>query len=176
MSYQFHPIAPTSDPERAKQEAERGPKTYVDSDFSDAEDSLPWWRALTLFGAVLVAQALLIWWVLTSPGSGGSSLTAGTGMAAVIIIGLGGLAVAALGFGAEAIALFAGSLVGAALLIVLLMSGNPGGVPTLGVDRIILVCTVAVGVLMCAVGVVAMARVYRALSREEKAGPVGQAG
>jgi hypothetical protein len=168
MSF-VRPIAPTSDAGAAERNEQLGPKTFRDSDFSDLEESVPWWRALAVLGAFGLVEGLLFWMNVTVTTTRAGSFTSlpGALLVLMIAIGLGGIVAAALGFGAEAVACFVAAAVGFGVFFGVNNSSNgiPGQGLTLSGDHLLFGILLAVGALVLALGAAGMARVYVTLAR-----------
>jgi len=61
MPYPYHPIAQTSYPTDAQTREEEGPKSYEDHDFSWDEDWLARFRAIALFGGLVLVEGIVLW-------------------------------------------------------------------------------------------------------------------
>ncbi|MFZ0831380.1 MAG: hypothetical protein WCB18_01320 [Thermoplasmata archaeon] len=169
MSFPFHPIATTSDTEPDDKARQQGPKTYVDSDFADAEDAIPWWRSLTVAGGLLFLDGYILWWLVFGVGVGTNTATLSVALGGAFAIALVGLAVAAIGFGAESLAFFAAGILGVALTLAVTGSGNPAGGPlSVGADLILLIGVFVAGCALIVVGLVRLTKLYRMLAAEEK--------
>lgn len=171
MAYTSRPIAPGSHPEGARSAKEEGPKTFVTGDTSDMEDSLPWWRALTLFGVLLLVVTDVLW--SSFPGS---TLTLGARLplsiiGTVALLVLSGMATAVLSFGQESIAFFAAAAILFFDAIALPSSVIDKGFASSVNGFAILGVMFALGTLLAVGGAIGLIRVYRAISSENQAEP-----
>jgi hypothetical protein len=170
MSFPFHPIAPTSDAGNAERGDEVGAKTFTGDDFSDEEDALPWWRAIALFGALLLVAGFIL--LKTFPNSGvlfgTTSLTRTPPMVigAVALMVAAGLITALLSFGEESLAFFGAAAVLFSIPLAAPASDITNGFTSSAVGKVILGVTVGIGVLIFLGGVMGLARTYRAMGNE----------
>jgi hypothetical protein len=167
----IHPIAQTSDAGSAEREQEQGPKTFDSADFSDSEESVGWWRAVVVFGILLVVEGSILVSNLSTgrlPGPGGAIVPylPATIFAMTVVIGIGGVVAAALGFGPEALAIFGAAVVGFGFYAYVSSDAISTAGQTLGGDLIVLGILLAIGALLFAVGAAELVRVYRTLSHE----------
>ena len=168
----IRPVASASDPGRAENEKQLGPKTYLGADFSNEEDAIPRWRAIGLFGALVVIEGVLLWTNVGGLPRGSTAPLPPDFFAVAAIAIFAGVVAAAVGFAAECVALIGGGVLWIVLSFASAVSESPGNPPPMvGTDLSIYLGVVAVGAFLAGVGIVGSLMLHRAIAREETPGP-----
>ncbi len=166
MPWPPHPIAQTSYPRDAQTKQDEGPKTFDDHDFSWEEDWLARWRAIALFGGLILGEGLLLWVTLPmnyNPNFPGEGI-----LWFAVLAGVCGLPASFLGASEVSLAFFGagvtGIVVGFSPLTVIAAGTSvfPAS-GSFGVDPAVVLGLLVAGVLLLAVGVVQSVRAYRSL-------------
>ena len=170
MSYPYHPIAQTSYPTDAKTKEAEGPKTYDDHDFSWTEDWLTRWRAIALFGGLILMEGLLLW--VTLPMNYNPNFPGAGILWLAVLVGVCGLPASFLGASEVAMAFFGaaatGLVVGFCPLTVITAGSSvfPAS-GSFGVDPAVVLGLLVAGGILLGVGIVESVKSYRALINEE---------
>jgi hypothetical protein len=162
MPWPPHPIAQTSYPRDAQTKEEEGPKTFDDHDFSWEEDWLTRWRAIALFGGLVLVEGLVLW--MTIPQGLGGGL-----FGLSLLVGVCGIPASFLGASEVSMAFFGAAATGIAVWFFSPLTAVPAGsslfadIGSSGADSAVVLGLLLAGTLLLAVGVVESVRTYRAL-------------
>jgi hypothetical protein len=169
-----HPIAPTSDAGSAERDEPPGSKIYDEGGFSDPKDSVGNWRAIAVFGALLLLEDAMFrnTIVITLTTTGPAPFFPWIALGVIVLICAGGLVVALMGFGAEAEACFGAAAFGFGVYTIIDNTSvlPAASVPAFSTDVTLFWIMMGVGVLLIAVGGVKMMHTERRLSRPVTAG------
>ncbi|MCI4348122.1 MAG: hypothetical protein L3J97_05830 [Thermoplasmata archaeon] len=169
MSTNYPPVAPTSYPGMAEINAQEPPKTYDDRDFASVEDPIPRWRAVGVFGALILIDGIVLWLGIGgagnsgAPGPGNSGFVpffgVGFGLVAVAILqSLSGVAAIAYAFTEEGLAFFGAAATGVVVSFSFPLAGLPTGYPLLsnpgpyGTDLSVILGLLIAGGLLLTIG------------------------
>ncbi|HEY1198624.1 MAG TPA: hypothetical protein VGG32_07855 [Thermoplasmata archaeon] len=169
------PVAVTSYPGMAQIRDQQDPKNYDEHAFTWIEDALSGWKALAVFGGLVLAQGALLWVFLTNlPTVEGSSSLPNPGLALAGAIGLlailGGLPAIFLSYTEVGLAFFGAAAVGFAVGLISPLTELPAGSSVFtvsgpfGADQAVVVGLLVAGALLLTVGVIESARASRTLS------------
>ncbi len=146
------------------------PQTYGDRDFSWAEDSVRRWRAIALFGGLVLLDGVILWELLTT----GESYPALTFAGVALLLGLlGGLPLLFLGYTEAALAFGGGALVGFVAAVSFPLTDVAGGYSTfanpgsMGTEIAVVLGLQVAGAFLVILGVVESVKASRAISDQE---------
>lgn len=166
------PIASTSYPGIAQVRAAEGAKTHDDQDFGWEEDALFGWRAITVFGGLVIVEALLVWLGVSNYGYSNGGFPWAPVFAAAVFLAMGSVPVVLLSYTEAGLAMLGASLIGFCVTILVPLNYQPGTTTlftsgsALAPDLITFVVLLAAGVVLLSVGMARSLRVARELGDE----------
>ncbi|MGA7476938.1 MAG: hypothetical protein WBW47_06965 [Thermoplasmata archaeon] len=172
------PVAVTSYPGMAKIRDDQDAKNFDEHEFTEFEDTLSAWKALALFGGLVLVEGVLLWVFLTNlptpmgygPPSPGIVLAGWVGLFAI----LGGLPAIFFSYTEVGLAIFAAGGVGLVAGLVFPLTELPAGAsvfaqPVFGADQAAVLGLLVAGAFLLALGVIKSVKISRALSAPDPA-------
>lgn len=170
MPYPPHPIAQTSYPRDAQTREEEGPKTYDDHDFGWTEDWLSRWKAIALFGGLVLVEGIVLWGTLSTDSN---PLFPGGGLLVLaVLVGVCGIPATFLGASEVAMAFFGAAATGVGVAFACPLTVLPAGssvfadVASFGADSLVVLGVLVVGVVILGLGIAESVKAYRAFAEE----------